>query len=195
MNVSIKDVSLDFLVEQKLNEDPSSKKALADTGSDLALLRSQLESVKRMKQEKLDEISQVHNNTAKTLSLEEEAKQLTKQRITLAHQYDKLRDKQKADHRAIDATTRRFRQEVLAEADVVCSTLSGAGHDLLEQWDFEMVVIDEAAQAIELSSLIPLKYRCGRCIMVGGKPDILFEATEQLIVVRSPAVATNCDLA
>jgi senataxin len=47
--------------------------------------------------------------------------------------------------------------------------LSGAGHETLEQLDFEMVIIDEAAQSIELSSLIPLKFRCQRCIMVGGK--------------------------
>jgi len=59
--------------------------------------------------------------------------------------------------------------EVLQEADVICSTLSGAGHETLEQLDFEMVIIDEAAQSIELSSLIPLKFRCQRCIMVGGE--------------------------
>jgi len=38
----------------------------------------------------------------------------------------------------------------------------------LEQLDFEIIVIDEAAQAIELSSLIPLRYHCRSCIMVGG---------------------------
>jgi senataxin len=31
-----------------------------------------------------------------------------------------------------------------------------------------MIIIDEAAQAIELSSLIPLKYDVTRCVMVGG---------------------------
>jgi senataxin len=37
-----------------------------------------------------------------------------------------------------------------------------------------MVIIDEAAQAIELSSLIPLKYRTKRCIMVGGMSTFPF---------------------
>jgi superfamily I DNA and/or RNA helicase len=34
---------------------------------------------------------------------------------------------------------------------------------------FETVIIDEAAQSIEISSLIPLKYDCQRCVLVGGK--------------------------
>lgn len=168
MNVSVKDVSLDQLVEQKLNDDPDAKSSAKDSGSEMALLRSELESVKRLRQAKLDEMATIRDNTAKTLALEDEVRKLNKQKTGLTHQLDKLRDKQKSDNRAMDAISRRFRAEVLFEADVICSTLSGAGHELLESFDFEMVVIDEAAQAIELSSLIPLKYRCNRCVMVGG---------------------------
>ena len=83
-------------------------------------------------------------------------------------QFDKLKDKKKSELRSIDAIRRKIRAEVLNEADVICSTLSGAGHESVEPFEFEMVIIDEAAQAIELSSLIPLKFRCKRCIMVGG---------------------------
>jgi senataxin len=35
-----------------------------------------------------------------------------------------------------------------------------------------MVVIDEAAQSIELSSLIPLKFNCTRCVMVGDPQQL-----------------------
>ncbi|THH01576.1 hypothetical protein EW026_g1165 [Hermanssonia centrifuga] len=168
----VKDVSLDHLVEQKVNSNPDSKNSAKDAGSEISLLRSQLESVKRVRQEKLDEMSTIHDNTAKTFALEEEVRKLNKQRANLTHQLDKLRDKQKSDFRALDAIGRRFRAEVLQEADVICSTLAGAGHDLLESFDFEMVIIDEAAQAIELSSLIPLKYRCSRCVMVGDPQQL-----------------------
>ena len=65
-----------------------------------------------------------------------------------------------------------------------------------EEFDFELVIIDEAAQAIELSSLIPMKYRCRTCIMVGGE---LFPCTQLFRVitdvrVRSAAIATNSEV-
>ena len=37
---------------------------------------------------------------------------------------------------------------------------------------FETVIIDEAAQAVELSTLIPLKYGCKRCILVGDPQQL-----------------------
>jgi senataxin len=88
--------------------------------------------------------------------------------MTLTRELDKRKDKQKSDSRSLDATRRKLRHEVLSAADIICSTLSGAGRDFLEQFDYEIVIIDEAAQAVELSSLIPLRYSCRSCIMVGG---------------------------
>ena len=78
------------------------------------------------------------------------------------------KDKQKSDYRTLDATRRRFRNEVLQEADVICSTLSASSYEYLESFEFEVVIIDEAAQAIELSTLIPLKFDCKHVVMVGG---------------------------
>ena len=168
MNISVKDVSLDYLVEQKMTSDTQAKANSKDVGNELATLRSRLGTVKRQREQKLAEIMTVHDNTARTSALEEDVRALNKERISLTSQLDKLRDQQKSNYRALDAVGRKFRAEVLQDADVICATLAGAGHEILEPFDFEMVVIDEAAQAIELSSLIPLKYRCSRCVMVGG---------------------------
>lgn len=172
MNISVRDVSLEHLIEQKLNTNPELSNTSKDAGSEIARLRSELESVKRSRQQKLEEIGKIHDNAARTFALEEEIKKLNKQKVLLTHQFDKLKDKQKSDSRTLDATRRRFRTEVLQEADIICSTLSGAAYEYLEQLDFELVIIDEAAQAIELSSLIPLKYRCDRCVMVGGMSSL-----------------------
>jgi senataxin len=169
INISVKDISLDYLVEQKLNPDSNSPISSREASYDIAALRVEIENVKRAKQQKLVELSNVRDNTVRTLALEDEIKKLNAKRMTLTQQFDRVKDKQKSDARSLDATRRKFRAEVLYEADVICSTLSGSGHESLEQFDFEMVVIDEAAQAIELSSLIPLKYRCKRCVMVGGR--------------------------
>jgi senataxin len=157
MNVSVKDISLDYLVDQKL----TSQQAPSDDAG------------KQLKHQRQEELFQIHNNTARTLALESEIKKLNSLRMTLTQQFDRLRDKQQSDYRTLDATRRKYRADVLFEADVICSTLSGAGHEILEQFDFDMVIIDEAAQAIELSTLIPLKYRCKSCIMVGGKHQFI----------------------
>lgn len=168
INVSVKDVSLDSLVEQKVNANPEAKSSAKDQNSEIGLLRSELDSVKKSRQAKFDELNELRDNTARRTILEDEIKRLNKQKITLTHQLDKLKDKQKSDFRTMDAISRRYRVEVLQEADIICTTLAGSGHELLEMFEFEMVIIDEAAQAIELSSLIPLKYRCTRVVMVGG---------------------------
>lgn len=175
MNVSVKDVSLDYLTEQKLNASSDAKAAGKDSHSEIAMLRSQLDAAKLQRQQKLEEMHGIHDNTAKTLALQEEIKMLSKRRADLTHRLDKARDQQKANSRAMDTVNRSCQKEVLGEADVICATLAGSGHEMLEAYDFEMVIIDEAAQAIELSSLIPLKYRCSRCVMVGGGVNISFK--------------------
>eukprot|EP00741_Cyanophora_paradoxa_P002945 tig00000655_g2858.t1 len=62
-----------------------------------------------------------------------------------------------------------LRLQILNEASIVATTLSGSGATLFSQiaHAFDTVLLDEAGQAVELSTLIPLKYGCERCIMVG----------------------------
>lgn len=134
----------------------------------MADLRRQLSQVTEERKSKLNVLQNIVNNTAQATNLDKEIKMLNVQRSALNHSLNQARDKAKDEGRAMDAAKRKFRQETLWEADIICSTLSGSGHEILEQFDFETVVIDEAAQSIELSSLIPLKYKCKRCIMVGG---------------------------
>ena len=175
INATVKDISLDFLVDQKVNSDPDSAPPSGST-NEITAVRRELDSVKKERQKKLEELSLVENNTSKTTLLEDEVKRLNQKRMALTQQVDRLRDKSKADSRALDAARRKIRSEILQEADVICGTLAGSGHEALqlEQFDFEMVIIDEAAQAIEPSTLIPLKYKCNRCILVGGAKCYVF---------------------
>jgi senataxin len=169
INATVKDISLDFLVDQKINSDPDSAPS-SGSSNEIVAIRRELDSVKKERQKKLEELPLIENNTAKTTLLQDEIKRLTQKRMALTQQVDRLRDKNKSDSRALDAARRKIRSEILQEADVICGTLSGSGNEALqlERFDFEMIIIDEAAQAIELSTLIPLKYRCNRCILVGG---------------------------
>ena len=168
INVSVKDISLDNLVDQKLDSSQSARGGSKDSASEITQLRSELDKVRQLRQEKQAELALLQDNAAKSVTLEEEIKKLNYRRVTTIQKLDRLRDQQKSDNRTLDAVRRKFRMDVLAEADVICSTLSGSGHDILEALEFDMIIIDEAAQAIELSSLIPLKYDVARCVMVGG---------------------------
>lgn len=166
-DVSVMDISLDFLCEQRMNGDGHDTTSPA-TGDGIAALRQEIDAVKRAKQEKVKELTTIQNNAARVAVLEDEIKRLNTRRMALTQQFDRLKDKRKSDIRTLDAARRKVRMEILQEADVICATLAGSGHDSIEQLEFEMIIIDEAAQAVELSSLIPLKFRSQRCIMVGG---------------------------
>jgi senataxin len=173
INISVQDISLDALVEKKLNSDPNKSKADSkDTSMEISALRRDIDSLKQAMSLKRQEENTIHDNLARKQALSDEISQLRSRKMSLSKQLDNLIDKDRSETRTLDALRRKTRVEVINEADVVCSTLSGAGHELLAQFDFEMVIIDEAAQAIELSSIIPLKYRTNRCVMVGDPQQL-----------------------
>lgn len=72
--------------------------------------------------------------------------------------------------KGLDPKTQFGRQkQILSEADVVCSTCSGADHPLIQHMTFARVLLDEAAQATELSSLVPLmKMKAEACVTLVG---------------------------
>eukprot|EP01112_Ceratiomyxa_fruticulosa_P006385 TRINITY_DN17180_c0_g1_i1.p1 TRINITY_DN17180_c0_g1~~TRINITY_DN17180_c0_g1_i1.p1 ORF type:complete len:441 (-),score=71.05 TRINITY_DN17180_c0_g1_i1:10-1332(-) len=59
--------------------------------------------------------------------------------------------------------------QILHEADIIACTLSSSGHEYIANMnqDIEFVIVDEAAQAVELSTLIPLQYGAKHVILVG----------------------------
>ncbi|CAL5219614.1 g1484 [Coccomyxa viridis] len=67
------------------------------------------------------------------------------------------------------ASREKARMAILEEADIVCSTLSFSGAGLFERMSrpFDVVVIDEAAQAVEPSTLVPMVLGCQQVFLVG----------------------------
>ncbi|KAL3449256.1 SEN1 N terminal-domain-containing protein [Aspergillus insuetus] len=130
--------------------------------------------------------------------LEREFDLLKKKKTQLSQQIDNARDKNHSAARDADLNRRRIQQEIINGAHVICATLSGSGHEMFQNLsiEFETVVIDEAAQSIELSALIPLKYGCSKCILVGDPkqlpPTVLSKVAskyqyEQSLFVRMQA--------
>lgn len=87
---------------------------------------------------------------------------------------DDRREKENTASRDSEIARRKIQQEILDDADILCATLSGSGHEMFRglEIEFETVIIDEAAQSIELSALIPLKYGCSKCILVGDPKQL-----------------------
>ncbi|KAG6820177.1 hypothetical protein H0H93_004308 [Arthromyces matolae] len=172
INASVQEISLDNLVDLKLANDPTTSGKSVDTSVEIASLQREIDALKSAKTQKEQEKENVQDNMARKQALMDEISQLRTRQTALIRELNRRRDENKSKMRDLDAKRRTFMVDVLQESDVICTTLSGAAHDLLGRFDFEMVIIDEAAQCVELSSLIPLKYRCNRCVMVGDPQQL-----------------------
>ncbi|KAG6838869.1 hypothetical protein C0991_007789, partial [Blastosporella zonata] len=172
MNASVQDISLDSLVETKLANDPASSGKPLDVSGQTASLQHEINALKLLKTQKEQEKENPHDNGAGRQALMDEISRLRRRQTDLVRELNRRRDDNRAKMRDVDAKRRAFKLDVLNDSEVICTTLSGAANVLLGCYEFEMVVIDEAAQCVELSSLIPLKYRSNRCIMVGDPQQL-----------------------
>ncbi|WWC87506.1 uncharacterized protein L201_002396 [Kwoniella dendrophila CBS 6074] len=163
VNIAVKDVSLDSLVEARVNAETSGK----DGSSDYARIQSELDTVKQQIKDKQEQLRLVANHDEKRKIVENEYHALVTKRTQLGQASSRAKDAARDATRHLDGARRAAKEQIMNEADIICATLSGAGQDTLAAHTFETVIIDEAAQAIEMSCLIPLKYGCKRCIMVG----------------------------
>jgi len=60
------------------------------------------------------------------------------------------------------------RMRILRDMDVICATTMGAGSDFLSRFHFHGVLIDEAAQATEMSSIVPIVLRGAKQLVLVG---------------------------
>lgn len=115
-------------------------------------------------------------------SLETQLREVSKKRSEIAKKLDVQREQASIAHRTREIERRQAQAKVITEAQVICSTLSGSAHDFLLSMSmkFDQVIIDEACQCVELSAIIPLRYGCKKCIMVGDPnqlpPTVLSQA-------------------
>lgn len=179
INANVRSVTLDELVDQKLE----ARAPPQNSDANEAALRVELNKVLEQRNAKnaaYDRAREIGDGNASTLA--EELKDLNAKKNRIGAQLDEIREKRLALVRDRDISRRQITDAILDEADVICATLSGSGHEQLAKMkvNFETVIIDEAAQSIELAALIPLKYGCQRCILVGDPnqlpPTVLSQA-------------------
>ncbi len=95
----------------------------------------------------------------------------------------------------LDKARHELRVRILKEADVVGTTLSSSGRSsfmetiIQENLTFPTVIIDEAGQTTEPSTLLPLRFGCRKLILVGDPrqlpPTVLSRTAEKAGLNRS----------
>jgi len=83
------------------------------------------------------------------------------------------------NYREIRELEQRITDEVLASAEVLCTTNIGAGHFTLANRRFSIVLIDEATQATEPSALVPIVKGTRQLILVGDHRQLPPTVTSQ----------------
>ena len=173
VNAEVKDVALEALIAKELESKSDATVDHKSYHEKMAALRE------KMKQLSIDldharlELVQVKEGSDMMVISEAQAKIkiLNTSKWKLGQELDQARSSFDEVNQKKDQARKDARDKILTEADVICSTLSASGHDLLtsSNFTFDTVIIDEAAQSVEISSLIPLKYGTKRCVLVGGK--------------------------
>ena len=188
INVAVKDVTMDELVAAKLNvavpRDPNYK--------DIGELMNQHKEASTKVIEIRDKLDQTRAKGRPVNPTDtQEFEGWKRKKANLGAQIDSMRDKNNSMQRDIDVSRRKIQQEIIDGAHVLCATLSGSGHDMFHHLniEFDTVIIDEAAQSVELSALIPLKYGCSKCILVGDPrqlpPTVLSKAASKYAYEQS----------
>ncbi|KAI1212701.1 SEN1 N terminal-domain-containing protein [Annulohypoxylon truncatum] len=172
INAAVRDVTLDEMVKARVegtadqNKGPSSRDLMHQEAGkiklELADLRPQLESARAVGDRTL--INQ----------FQRKFDELKRRQAQIGAKIDADKDSGNTVARENEIRRRQIQQEILDSAQVLCATLSGSGHEMFKnlQVEFETVIIDEAAQCVELSALIPLKYGCSKCILVGDPKQL-----------------------
>lgn len=201
---------IDTLVEHRLAEEKMNADGSKESDESSTMLRESLEKmVDRIKfyeskranfkdgwsdKNCAPEDEHLEADNGKKLShadLESRLRILYQQKREIYMRLATIQSREKKNYEEIKALRNKLRRQILREAEIVVTTLSGCGGDLYatcfesasnckatnisEQNLFDVVVIDEAAQALEPATLIPLqllKSTGTKCIMVGDPKQL-----------------------
>lgn len=170
INSSVKDVTMEELVNKQIggsNQDQGKRDETAKLYQDHKKVSAELKDL-------YDKRDSGELKEGERKEVDEAIVGVRKRKNDLGTRIDNSKDQERQAGRESELNRKKAQQAVLDKAHVICATLSGSGHDMFQSLniEFETVIIDEAAQCVEMSSLIPLKYGCVKCIMVGDPKQL-----------------------
>lgn len=173
INAQVKDVTLDELVKASM-EAEANKNGPGSTDRDklhqeAGEIKTQLNDLRPRL-----ESARASDDRALINDLQRQFDVLKRRQGQIGAKIDADKDSGNTYARESEIKRRSVQQKILDGAQVLCATLSGSGHEMFKNLnvEFETVIIDEAAQCVELSALIPLKYGCTKCILVGDPKQL-----------------------
>lgn len=166
INQAVRDLSLEELVEQKskkfnlVNIDPNIRSEHTKCVAERDRIRQELKKPELTEEQ--------------VIGLEKQLREVNKKKGELGKRLDEQREEASKANRTRDIERKQLQAKILDESQIICSTLSGAAHDFLASMSmkFDQVIIDEACQCVELSALIPLRYGCKKCVLVGDPKQL-----------------------
>ncbi|XP_058861511.1 probable helicase senataxin [Acipenser ruthenus] len=132
-------------------------------------------NIYRRKEDLDQQIDNLSRQCAMHQKVREKFQQLTDEKCRL------LREREQLGRQLKETRSRKqeVQARVLQDAHVICCTLSTSGSILLESAfrrlghdPFSCVIVDEAGQATEMETLIPLTYRCPALVLVGDPEQL-----------------------
>ena len=96
----------------------------------------------------------------------------TIRRVSLESQVEQKRIAEGKDKSSSLFLNSRMVRQVLRAAQVVAATCTGAGDSALEGMTFPFVIIDEATQVTEPTSLVPLVHGCQQLVLIGDPEQL-----------------------
>lgn len=162
INQAVRDLSLEELIDRLLNVQATEAKIDPSIRSEHTKCIAERDKIR-------EELKRGDLKDDKIIELETKLREINKKRSELGKRLDDQRENASIAYRTREIERRRIQAKILSESQIICSTLSGSAHDFLASMSmkFDQVIIDEACQCVELSAIIPLRYGCKKCIMVG----------------------------
>jgi senataxin len=170
IKASVQDLTLEELVNKRMGVDPAK-------GNDREATQKIFQEHKQVSDQLRQAYQQRDTGEVKgeaAAKLDDDINALRRRKTQLSTKIDNVKDDEKLASRNADLNRRRAQEAVLNDAHIICATLSGSGHEMFQglSIEFETVIVDEAAQCVEMSALIPLKYGCAKCILVGDPKQL-----------------------
>ncbi|WBW71087.1 ATP-dependent 5' to 3' DNA/RNA helicase Sen1 [Schizosaccharomyces osmophilus] len=168
INVSVRDTSLEYQTEKQLLE---VNQGAVDLGSlqELTRWRDVFYNCIQKIEDLEKQIDVARDMEEDTKALGQELQNSINEKNLAEQKIEEFQSQSFTKNKEVDHLRKKAQKAILKQADVVCATLSGSGHDLVAHsfLNFSTVIIDEAAQAVELDTIIPLRYGAKKCILVG----------------------------